>query len=506
MVQPGSQQIMIEFVGLISLEMKNQKINLARVMRLPFFLLVLKRKKLISKQPSRGKAKKKLRIYTKFWSIFNLTKLIIQKFRHKRFMNRRFPPSKLPETHTVMIKEEFTIESKLGSEVDDVKKIVTSDKECNVNFLIESSSNEMTLVCNKFIFDGKCDAQIQTEIFVNIEKIKIPFNRKKLTGTECGTPVKEFKDAAIQFNLSVDIVEKKFSGISSVKDNDQLLDLAGVSFENFEFLLKAIEDTDHSVISKKNRLLIFLIKIKTSLTFLAISVLFSIHRTTVVRIFHSVLSQLVPYTQKIVFWPDKSLVQSTMPASFRPKYGSTRVIIDCVEFKVEVCLTHEQKDDYSDHKKGFTAKILIGITPGGFISFKSKVVGGRKSDSQLAIESGLMDLLEDGDTALADKNLFADDVIDMINKDSPEVKRIIDKGRKAIALLPPFMDETKENYKIPRVRLHSEKLMQRLRTFKILDKVPENSFNHLDDILHMCCVLVNLQYPMTKPKVPEEET
>lgn len=73
------------------------------------------------------------------------------------------------------------------------------------------------------------------------------------------------------------------------------------------------------------------------------------------------------------------------------------VIIDYTEFEIQVPAGIDNRVyTNSCHKKGFKAKLLVGITPSGFISFKSKVAGGRKSDSQLTIESGLIDLLEDG--------------------------------------------------------------------------------------------------------------
>ena len=70
------------------------------------------------------------------------------------------------------------------------------------------------------------------------------------------------------------------------------------------------------------------------------------------------------------------------------------MIIYCTEFKIEVARSVDNRVfTYSHYKKGFAGKLLVGMTPGGFISFKSRVAGGRKSDSQTTIESGLIDLL-----------------------------------------------------------------------------------------------------------------
>lgn len=268
-----------------------------------------------------------------------------------------------------------------------------------------------------------------------------------------------------------------------------MIDLAGVSFENFEFLLRRVSSSKKCVVSTKDRLLIFLMKMTTGLTFSALDVLFSVHRTTVSRIFFEILQKLAGAIRNLVFWPDIDAVQETMPDCFRPEYSDTRVIIDCTEFRIEIpsCVDN-RVFTYSQYKKNFTAKVLIGITPEGFISLKSKVTGGRKSDSQLTIESGLLDLLEDGDKVLADKGF-------------PEIKTVIDtSGKKVNIIMPPFLEkknefskaETLETYCVARVRTHVERIMQRLKTYQILNKIPENLFHCIDDILHISCVFVSL--------------
>ncbi|XP_074113957.1 uncharacterized protein LOC141537018 [Cotesia typhae] len=186
-----------------------------------------------------------------------------------------------------------------------------------------------------------------------------------------------------------------------------------------------------------------------------------------------------------------------MPDCFLPDYKNTRVIIDCTEFRIDIPTSVDNRVfTYSQYKKNFTAKVLIGITPGGFISLRSDVAGGRKSDSQLTIESGLLDLLEDGDIVLADKCF-------------PDIKTVIDaSGKKVQMVMPPFLEkknefsseETQQTYSVARVRIHVERIMQRLRTYQILHKIPQHLFHCIDDILHICCVLVNLQPPIISEK------
>ncbi|XP_056647201.1 uncharacterized protein LOC130451865 [Diorhabda sublineata] len=188
-----------------------------------------------------------------------------------------------------------------------------------------------------------------------------------------------------------------------------------------------------------------------------------------------------------------------MPDCFLPDYNNTRVIIDCTEFRIVIPTSvGNGVFTYSQYKKNFTAKVLIGIPPGGFISLRSDVAGGWKSDSQLTIEAGLLDLLEDGDIVLADKSFS-------------EIRTVIDaSGKKVQMVMPPFLEKknefsTQQTYIIARVRIHVKRIM-RLTTYHRLHKIPQHLFHCIDDILHICCVLVNLQPPIISyKKDPENE-
>lgn len=150
--------------------------------------------------------------------------------------------------------------------------------------------------------------------------------------------------------------------------------------------------------------MIFLAKLKTGMTYRALGVVFGLHRTTIANIFLGILNTVCTATANLIPWIGKDIVQSTMPECFKENFADTRVIIDCTEFRIEIPpRVDECVFTYSNYKKGFTAKVLIGIAPCGLITLKSKAAGGRKSDSQITVDSGLLDLFEDGDIVLADK-------------------------------------------------------------------------------------------------------
>ncbi|XP_068676861.1 uncharacterized protein [Montipora foliosa] len=83
---------------------------------------------------------------------------------------------------------------------------------------------------------------------------------------------------------------------------------------------------------------------------------------------------------------------------------STRVIIDCTEFFIEKPSSPSaQKATWSDYKHHNTVKSLVGITPSGAFSFISKLWSRSTSDRRVTQESGLIDLLEEGDQVMADR-------------------------------------------------------------------------------------------------------
>lgn len=208
--------------------------------------------------------------------------------------------------------------------------------------------------------------------------------------------------------------------------------------------------------------------------------------------FFAILELLRVACSGFIFWPCREVVQNTLPEDFKASYQDCRVIIDCTEIKVEQPKSVENRVFmYSHYKKCFTAKILVGCTPNGFISFISKCYGGRTSDCQITIDSGILDLLTVGDVVLADKGF-------------PGIQSVLnDNGKGALIVMPPFLrdphfsvEDVEKTYEVARVRIHIERIMQRLRISKILDKFSIDMLPHADNIIFVCGVLVNLQPPI----------
>ena len=94
-----------------------------------------------------------------------------------------------------------------------------------------------------------------------------------------------------------------------------------------------------------------------------------------------------------------------MPADFKEKFPTTRVIIDCTEVRCEMPSRFLVNSElFSSYKNHVTLKGLVGIAPSDAITFISQLYTGRISDREIVIRSGfLSQKFENSDTVMADK-------------------------------------------------------------------------------------------------------
>jgi hypothetical protein len=69
-----------------------------------------------------------------------------------------------------------------------------------------------------------------------------------------------------------------------------------------------------------------------------------------------------------------------------------------------------QQLTWSSYKNRNTAKVLVGITPGGCVSFVSDAYGGSASDRQITERSELPKLFDAYDELMVDKGFNCDDL------------------------------------------------------------------------------------------------
>ena len=93
-----------------------------------------------------------------------------------------------------------------------------------------------------------------------------------------------------------------------------------------------------------------------------------------------------------------------MPKQFKEYYPTTRVILDATEIYVEQPdLPELQQMTFSNYKNDNTFKGIVGISPDGVVIFVSPLFPGCISDKDLTRRCGILDILEPGDSVMADQ-------------------------------------------------------------------------------------------------------
>nr|XP_054922664.1 uncharacterized protein LOC126523280 [Dermacentor andersoni] len=287
-----------------------------------------------------------------------------------------------------------------------------------------------------------------------------------------------------------------FHGFNSLQGNEEALqDMCGVTLPVFSLLLNLLPTSRYKStdVTREDKLCLFLAKLRLGITYSALAVIFGVSATTASNIFKKILEILSVVLQEWVYVPPREVIKLSMPPAFKVNYPNCSFIIDCSEIRTEMPSKPDcQHVLYSNYKAGYTVKFLVGIIPNGMITFVSKVYGGRHTDSFITQDSGFLELIKPGDLVLSDKGF-------------PSIRTNVE-GKGGVLLMPPFnsggqmseeaMDST---YKIAAVRIHVERVIQRLKIYKILsNRLPLSLVPHMSKVLSVCAALVNMQPPIVK--------
>lgn len=188
----------------------------------------------------------------------------------------------------------------------------------------------------------------------------------------------------------------------------------------------------------------------------------------------------------------KEQVVKSMPASFKEKYPSTRVIIDCTEIKVEMPSSLLLKSQtYSNYKSANTFKGLVGISPLGNVTFVSQLYTGSISDREITERSGLLLMtFNSGDSVMADKGFDIQDLLDPLGVQLN---------------IPPFLglqghmsgSEVLNTQTIASERIHVERAINRIKNFHIFDQIiPLSLAGSINQIWTVCALLTLFQEPI----------
>lgn len=241
--------------------------------------------------------------------------------------------------------------------------------------------------------------------------------------------------------------------------------------------------------SLKNRILLTCSKLKTNLSFKDLAIQFRINETSCGNYFHATIQLLSKVCQSLIYWPTDDENQCSMPQCFA-EFPTTKVVLDCTEIPVEAlsCLDCRTAT-YSHYKSGHTVKYLVGVTPSGLISYISPGFGGRSTDQAILEICDFLSKMKNGEAIMVDKGF-------LIQKQCTEAGITLHR--------PPFLHnqsltkkESELTAAIARARVHVERKIARMKTFKILTgKIQTTSLPYIDDIVLVISGLSNLQNPI----------
>ena len=247
------------------------------------------------------------------------------------------------------------------------------------------------------------------------------------------------------------------------------------------------------ILSPLNEFFLTLVHLRVGILEQDLAYRFSISQSTVSRILITWINFMYLQLKQIPLWPPRGLISGNMPNVFRIKYPTTRVIIDATEITVEQpALPELQQLTLSNYKNHNTYKGLIGISPSGAVTFVSDLYSGSISDKELTRQSGLLDLLEQGDSVMADRGF--------------DIKEDL-KLLRVTLNMPPFLkgkkkldaNEMVETRRIATLRVHVERAMEQLKNFYIFDSPLPSSFRDTaNQIFFICAVLTNFSPSLCK--------
>ena len=246
-------------------------------------------------------------------------------------------------------------------------------------------------------------------------------------------------------------------------------------------------------LNPEDELFMILVWLKNAFPLYHLSWLFKIPASTVSRHLISWVNFLYFKLGSIPIWPSKEEILETMPTSFKKTYPNTRCIIDCTElFCQSPSSLNTQSCLHSSYKNYVTYKGLVAIAPSGAVIFVSQLYDGSISDKEIMNRSGFLkkELWSDGDSVMADRGFTIHNEL----------------ARVGVSLnIPAFLGgrdylteaEVKASQTIAFVRLHVERVIQRIKTYSIIrNKIPLTLHGSINQIWTVICLLTNLAPPV----------
>ena len=237
---------------------------------------------------------------------------------------------------------------------------------------------------------------------------------------------------------------------------------------------------------------VVLVKLKCGLTNTVLSHLFGISESLVSRLITTWVNFLANEL-RILF--EMAAHDTSSAAECFKDFDGLQIILDCTEVQIEKSNNLQaRKEMWSEYKQRETVKFMIGLSPYLTVNYVSKAWGGRASDKKITLSSrNMLEKLESGPSVMVDRGFdvgpdLAQQGVQLI---IPSFKG---RGRTQIS------SQELSNYEmISRARIHVERIIQRVKTFHILDRTLTLSSKELiEPMFQTCAYLTNFQLPIVR--------
>ncbi|GFU16751.1 THAP domain-containing protein 4 [Trichonephila clavipes] len=223
---------------------------------------------------------------------------------------------------------------------------------------------------------------------------------------------------------------------------------------------------------------------------------FKISKSAASSIFKEWVRRLAEVLKKHIRVPSKQQYRRRVPAKFlKENWSRVTALIDCSEIFIDRAFNLDARAlTFSQYKSHNTVKFLIACTPLGKVSFVSKLFGGRTSDKQIIQLSGFLEQIRPGDVIFADRGFPVKDLV--AERGASLVLPASTKGKKQLSSA-----EVINSRKVSRLRVHIERCIGRLKTFRILKSLWPISFVNNktseetcigDDVIFVIAALCNI--------------
>lgn len=254
----------------------------------------------------------------------------------------------------------------------------------------------------------------------------------------------------------------------------------------------------------ETQLLVTLMRLRHNFSLKDLAARFCISTQSVSEIFNAWIDHMYMMLGAIPIWPHRDEIIRNMPVQFKSEFPRTLAIIDCTELKTQKPSSLKlQSQMYSDYKSGTTLKGLIACDPMGNIVFVSELFTGSMSDVTITEKSGFYKLLHQlmvagyihqGDCIMADKRFTISSELESL-KLHLNLPSFVKSGTQ---MSQSDVDITQ---KIAAHRIHVERAIRKIRTFKIASHcVPTSIFGSINKVWTVCALLTLWQDPVLKKK------